>query len=503
MQDSQHELKTLINSFHSLICIVTPEEERALDLVRAVAAEMRLPIAEWSASSGLKGNPTLAAAPSTKNFEILLGFLESYRGEALFVLKDLSDSAQKGEQLRRLRELLQKFALTRSTLIVVSAHISLPAELQHKALFFDLKPLSRADIVQLIKSSYYSLAHTKHIEMKLSKDELETMADALSGLTIGQIRQAISYAALEDHRLDSTDVKKLLNRKAQMMNEGGLLEYYPPDLLELQLGGFANLKKWSIRARVGFSEKARELNLPVPKGILLVGVPGCGKSLAAKVLAKTWQMPLVKMDAGRLFEKFIAETQKNFRKAIQTAEAMAPCILWIDEIEKAIFSNGGSSNDGGLSQRLFGAFLTWMQEKSASVFVVATANAIEQLPPELLRKGRFDEVFFVDLPTPKERQNIFEIHIRRRNKSPGAFDVSVLARLTEGFSGAEIEQCVIGGAYRSLQNSEDMTTQHLADEIASTMPLSRTRSAEISALRSRYKDNFVSVSEAEVQATNP
>jgi SpoVK/Ycf46/Vps4 family AAA+-type ATPase len=253
------------------------------------------------------------------------------------------------------------------------------------------------------------------------------------------------------------------------------------------------LKAWLDNAAVGFTAEARALNLRPPKGVLFVGVQGCGKSLAAKYIARRWQMPLLKLDAGRLYDKYVGESEKNFRKATALAEAMSPVILWIDEIEKAFAQGGGTDTDGGLSQRLFASLLTWLQEKREQVFVVGAANDLSRLPPELLRKGRFDEIFFVDLPTADERKSIFAIHLDLRKQDPSKFDIDALVKATDGFSGAEIEQVVISSLYRSLNRKEPLTTASLAEAIQSTVPLSVSRREDVDELRRNAKGRFTPV----------
>jgi SpoVK/Ycf46/Vps4 family AAA+-type ATPase len=244
---------------------------------------------------------------------------------------------------------------------------------------------------------------------------------------------------------------------------------------------------------MGFTQEARALNLSPPRGLLIVGVPGCGKSLAAKVIARDWKLPLVKLDAGRLFDKYIGESEKNFRKAIAMAESMAPLVLWIDEVEKGMVATGGGEADAGLSRRLFGAFLTWLQEKRQEVFVVATANDLSILPPELLRKGRFDEIFFVDLPDLQEREAILKIHLTLRKQDPVAFDLAKIVAACDGFSGAEIEQAVVASMYRALSLKKPLDTELLLEEIRHTRPLSTSRREDIERLREMARDRFVNV----------
>jgi SpoVK/Ycf46/Vps4 family AAA+-type ATPase len=322
--------------------------------------------------------------------------------------------------------------------------------------------------------------------------ELQELVKALVGMTLKQARQTIAYAALDDGKLTIEDISKILHRKAQMIRDGGVLEYFPVEDKPLKLGGFAGLKRWLDQAKMGFSPQARQLNLPSPKGVLIVGIQGCGKSLAAKTIAQSWKLPLLKLDAGRLYDKYIGESERNFRQAIALAESMAPAVLWIDEIEKS-FTTGTGDSDGGLSRRLFGTLLTWMQEKSQEVFVIATANDLSQVPPELLRKGRFDEVFFVDLPNEQERGVILQTHLLQHHQVPRQFDFAALVQATDGFSGAEIEQAVISALYHTLHLKQPLDTALMLQTIKATVPLSVSRREEVQQLRAIAKERFVSV----------
>jgi SpoVK/Ycf46/Vps4 family AAA+-type ATPase len=313
---------------------------------------------------------------------------------------------------------------------------------------------------------------------------------ALNGLTLNQARQAVAQMAVDDGRLTSEDVSRIVDLKARALNGQSPLEYFPVTDNAYELGGFANLRKWMERAHTASSPEAADLNLPAPKGVMLVGVQGCGKSLAAKVIARDWSRPLLKLDVGRIYDKYVGESEKNFRRAIESAEGMAPVVLWIDEIEKAISPEGGDA-DAGLGRRIFGEFLTWMAEKRDDVFVVATANNLSSLPPELLRKGRFDEIFFVDLPTLEEREEILRIHLGLRRLDPAGFDVARVATATQGFSGAELEQVVISAALQAVHDGCPLNTEMLAAEAAATVPLARSRREDIERLREYARDRFV------------
>jgi SpoVK/Ycf46/Vps4 family AAA+-type ATPase len=321
---------------------------------------------------------------------------------------------------------------------------------------------------------------------------MDALIRGLAGLTLNQARQALAYAVLEDGRLTVDDLQHIVDRKAQLIHDGGLLEFYPLEENRFEIGGFAALRTWLDRVHVGFEAAARAVNLPPPRGILLVGIQGCGKSLAAKYVARCWRMPLLKLDAGRLYDKYIGESEKNLHRVTGLAESMAPAVLWIDEIEKG-FAQGGAEADGGVSQRLLASFLTWLQERKAQVFIVATANDFDALPPELLRKGRFDEIFFVDLPDAAERDTIIRIHLRLRRQDPDRVDLGAVVAATGGFSGAEIEQAVIGALYRALHDQQALSTSLLLDEVRATVPLSVTRHEDVERLRAMAKGRFVPV----------
>jgi SpoVK/Ycf46/Vps4 family AAA+-type ATPase len=303
----------------------------------------------------------------------------------------------------------------------------------------------------------------------------------------------VAQVAIDDGHLTREDVGRVVDLKAKALRDDSPLEYFPVADNVYELGGFDNLRRWVDRARAAGSPEAAELNLPAPKGVMLVGVQGCGKSLAAKVIARDWSRPLLKLDFGRLYDKYVGESERNFRKAIAAAEGMAPVVLWIDEIEKAISSDGGEG-DAGLGRRIFGAFLTWMAEKREDVFVVATANDLSALPPELMRKGRFDEIFFVDLPTPAEREDIVAIHLRLRRQDPADFDTAKVAAVTEGFSGAEIEQVVIAASLQAVHDGRPLDTDMLVAEAGATVPLARSRREDVERLRQYARERFVPVS---------
>ncbi len=307
---------------------------------------------------------------------------------------------------------------------------------------------------------------------------------AARGLTLGEAENVFARILVNQERLTGEDVAEVLSEKQQIIRKSGLLEYYTTDESFERIGGLAVLKDWLAKRAPTFSEEARNFGLAAPRGIMLLGVQGCGKSLCAKAVANQWQLPLLRFDMGRMFGSFIGASEENVRRAIAVAESVAPAILWVDEIDKALSgSQGSGATDGGTTARVFGTFLTWLSEKTAPVFVVATANDISHLPPELLRKGRLDEIFFVDLPTSEERADIFRIHLARRGRLPDAFDLAALAEAAHLFSGAEIEEAINSALYDAFSERTELATRHVLKALAESVPLARTMDEQIQTLR--------------------
>ncbi len=462
-----------------------------------VSRETKLPLFSWSSVHGFQSNEQgpLQISKAEEPLKAIQA-IRDFPRESLFLLKDFLPYLQSPQNIRLFRETVQKLQHTKSTIFLLAPEIQLPQELQHLSIFPSLPFPSPSEIKQLINASlkYVHSQSNQPLQVDLNAIEHPDFIRALSGLTLKQIRQTLAYCLVQDGKLDTSDIQKILSKKAEFLKDTGLMDFYPPSTLPFEIGGFSKLKLYLEKAKMGFSEEARKLNLPFPKGVLFVGVPGCGKSLCAKYIARSWNLPLLKLDAGRLYDKFIGESEKNFRKALQMSESMAPSILWIDEIEKAMGGHdSGSSSDSGLGKRMFGQFLSWLQEKTKPVFVVATANDLNALPPELLRKGRFDEVFFVDLPSPHEREEILNLHLKRKNQNPKSFELNRIVDATEGFSGAELEQIVVSALLMSISKKTSLTTEVLLEEAQQCIPLAVSRGEEISALRHRGKNQFSSV----------
>ncbi len=493
-----HELKTLVQSMHPVVVIETIEEERVDDLLRAAAAHLRIPLFTWTVTRGLQRIDAAGMIHGTADPRTLLRHLTTLTVQGLFHLKDLGAHLGDAGVVRAFREAAQSCRATGSTIVLSGGTIALPTEIAHKAVPLHLELPGREELRHMLRHVLHSLTQQHTIEVALGPEGVNQVLDALCGLTVNQARQAVAWAVLQDNRLSADDIPRLIKRKGDTIQDGGLLEFYPPDENAFELGGFDRLKAWLARAQVGFTPEAQAMGLAAPRGVLIVGVQGCGKSLAAKVIARTWHQPLLKLDAGRLYDKYVGESEKNLRKALDVAQAIAPSVLWIDEIEKGFASSG--DGDGGVSRRMLGSFLTWLQERTSPVFVAATANDLSLVPPELLRKGRFDEIFFVDLPDTAERDAIVRIHLRLRRQNHDAFDVAAIADATEGFSGAEIEQAVVSSLYRALHERRVPSTDLVLDEIRATTPLSVTRREDIQRLREIGQTRFVPVRSREEAA---
>lgn len=490
-----HELKTLVLSRHAAIAVETAEEERADALLAEVARETNLTVFDWTITRGLVRQPGSQGVYGTQDPARMLASIQDLSVEGVFVLKDFGPHLGTPTVARAFRELIDKLGAPQrlSTIVLLGVSVELPPALETEVVRYELRLPGHDQYRRVISEVITTLQATARADVHLEAGAFDSFASALSGLTLTQARQALAQVAIEDGALTADDLERVIALKAQALRDGSTLEYFPPASSADQLGGFANFQRWLERARLAFSAQAAELNIPAPKGVLLVGVQGCGKSLAAKVIAHQWQQPLLKLDFSTLYDKYVGESERNLRHALATAESMAPAVLWIDEIEKGLAPSGNQDADGGLSRRLFGSFLTWLQEKEAGVFVVATANDLSILPPELLRKGRFDEIFFVDLPDAEERATILRIHLGLRKQDPAQFDIERIAAAAEGFSGAELEQVISASLLRALQDREPLSTDLVLRELSATVPLSRSRAEDVERLRALSHDRFVPV----------
>jgi hypothetical protein len=489
-----HELKSLILSYHSIIAVETSEEERVGPMLEALARQLGLVMFEWSATRGLLRLPGTAAFFGTTDAAGALRHLEGLTVEVLVHLKDFTPHLTNPAVVRAVRDLAAKFHRTRSALVLSGDPVELPRELDRSAVFVEWRLPGEKELRGIVGSVARTLRARQNVRVSLESHHVDELARALRGLTSAQATQTIAWAGIDDGELGASDIQRVIRRKGEILRGGGgVVDFLPIPDEPMQLAGFGRLKRWLERARVGFTPDARALNLEPPRGLLLVGVQGCGKSLAAKFVASEWKLPLLKLDFAALYDKYIGESEKNLRRAFAIAESMAPSVLWIDEIEKGLAGDGSSESDGGVSRRILGSLLTWLQEKDESVFVVGVANDLFALPPELLRKGRFDEIFFVDLPGEEERIEIFRIHLALRKQDPASFDLPRLAEATAGFSGAEIEQAVIASLYRSLHEKRPLDEELICEEVRETVPLSVSRAEDVARLRATAAGRFTPV----------
>ena len=484
MNDAQR-LQQLIDSYHSCILISTAEEQLARQTTVEVALELELPVLVWSVTEGVREGflANTAAVPDTAHPAAGLLYLANREGRFICVAIDLIDHLKDARTLRVLRDLIYRFEGNGSTLIMIDHDDQLPSSLEPHIARFQISLPNRHELEGIIRSALRFCHQDKPVSINLTRKDLDTITRNLSGLTRTQAREVIIDTVAEDRRFERGDINRVIAKKRQMLQTDGLLEYIETPAELSEIGGLARLKTWLDQRQNALGQDALDFGIDAPRGVLMLGVQGAGKSLCAKAIATAWQRPLLRMDPGSLYDRYVGESEKRLRMSLRQAEMMAPIILWIDEIEKAFASAASRSTDGGLSQRMFGTLLTWMQEHTAPVFLVATANDIEALPPELLRKGRFDEIFFVDLPSQEVRKDIFAIHLSKRKREPDQFDLERLAHTAEGFSGAEIEQAVIAALHTAFADRTELSTEIILDVVKTSPPLAVTMAEQIENLR--------------------
>ncbi|MHC4718611.1 MAG: AAA family ATPase [Planctomycetota bacterium] len=491
---NQARLQALVVASHPCISIVTHEEAYALDLIKATAAETGHRVLTWSATRGVTDG-LFADSQATPNTEhpaaALYHLAHQVEIPALCVTLDLADHLDDARTLRALRDVVHGFRDNDSCLVMIDHRGDLSEVIAVETTRLDLALPTERQLERIIRDTLKRVHRRRPLEVKLRRSELQTIIRNLQGLTRDQVEQIIVDCVAEDRTFDAQDINSVLAYKRQRLHRDRLLQYVesPVDLSEI--GGLHRLKRWLKRRRNALSDEAKAFGLTPPRGILLLGVQGAGKSLCAKATAAAWQRPLLRLDPGVLYDRYVGESERRLRSALAQAEAMAPIILWIDEIEKGFASAASHSTDGGLSQRMFGTLLTWMQEHEAPVFLLATANNVDALPPELLRKGRFDEIFFVDLPARSVRKKIFEIHLAKRDRDPGAFDLDALAEASEGYSGAEIEQAIVAALHVAFADTADLDTQRLLAALAESPPLSVLMAERVERLRAWARDRCV------------
>ena len=479
------QLDIYLRSRFTLIVLITPEEERTVELVRELCARTQRTAQSWDASDGFQwlsapdGNSLVARDPLTA-----LEKIDQYDSNAssIFILKDFHDAWKNPQIKRKLRSVCQRLKFTKKSILVTTPINDLPQELKDEAVLIEF-PLPTAEELEEV---LLNLTGTPGVKVNLTSLGQEKLVQAALGLTASQAQRVFARAIVSNGVLDDRDIGLVTEEKKQIIRESEALEFYSVSETPDDVGGLGVLKDWLRMRERAFTHEARDYGLPAPKGIALIGIPGTGKSLTAKMVGGLWRLPLLRLDVGSLFGSLVGESEERARRALRLAETVAPCIVWIDEIEKAL-AHGGA--DSGTSTRVFGTILTWMQEKTAPVFVVATANDISSMPPELLRKGRFDEIFFLDLPTLEERREIFNVHLRKRGRLPEDYDVPLLAKRSEGYVGAEIEQAIIDAMYIGFNdNRREFTTADIVDSLDRQVPLSISQRENVEALRNWLRE---------------
>ncbi|MBN1479678.1 AAA family ATPase [candidate division KSB1 bacterium] len=497
MADIFNEIDLLVRAKYPILYIVTWEEDRALADLKKIASEMLRDLYIWRESDQQLEGPN-GKVQKIDPLEALNQFQKS-DADLVYVFFDfhafLADVQSR--LIRKLRDVAfyLKYSKERKTIVIISPVLKIPTELEKDITVVDYPFPDVNQLDEVLDRVIKEAQENPTVKVNIDKRAREKILKACLGLTLSEAEHALQKAIEDDKKLSEKDLDLILNEKKQIIRKSGIMEYFSPDEAFNDIGGLEELKNWLSKRSDAFTDEARKFGLPAPRGIMLIGVPGCGKSLCAKAIAAEWDMPLLRLEIGSLFSSYVGSSEANIRKAITIAENISPTVLWLDEIEKGFSGAGSSESDGGTAGRVFGTFITWMQEKIKPVFVVATANDISKLPPELLRKGRFDEIFFVDLPDEAERAKIFEIHLLKRlgkSRFQEQLDQDLrlveLAQQTENFSGAEIEQSVISALYdafaRRKEESPLNLTPYLQDNLRNTVPLAVTMSATISSLRS-------------------
>jgi SpoVK/Ycf46/Vps4 family AAA+-type ATPase len=489
---SPQEIEDLIKAAYPLIYVVSPEEERVEDVLRDIGQRRGRRLVFWSVTEGFR-DESATLQKDVRDPVKALEAIDGYEDHAIFVMRDFHPYLTDPTIVRRLRDLCKAFARTskhKKHILLLSPVFKAPMEIEKDMAVIDFDLPGTEEIGGIVDGILETVPMKARPGIRLLSDPSQKtrIVDAALGLTANEIRYVLSKSLV---RKKDFDIATILGEKKHIIRKSGILEFFETDARWSDVGGLEVLKDWLKKRHLAFTEEAREFGLPIPKGILLIGVPGCGKSLTAKAVSGLWQMPLLRLDVGKVFSSLVGSSEENIRRAIRTAEAVAPSILWLDEIEKG-FSGTRSSgeSDAGTTARVFASFITWLQEKETPVFVIATANDVSMLPPELLRKGRFDEIFFVDLPSARERGEIFRIQVDKLNRrsriqrNPDAFDLEAIVARTQGFSGAEIEQSVTSALYDAFEGQADLTSDGVLRSASEQIPLSFTMKERIDGMRS-------------------
>jgi len=482
--DAKKEIEILVRAKYPILFVSSWEERRVEEAIREVSQKLNRQLHTWSVTQGMQ--PAVKRASGPVKASSLPGELEALAQIhesaefTIFLMKDFHPYMKDTRVVRLLRDLANRLRGKAQTLIFVSPTLTLPTELEKDITVLEYPLPEQAEISTQLDEILEAMKDTPLVDTTLTDEMRESIVRSAQGLTADEIESALARSLVEDRKLT---VDKIIEEKKQIVRKTGMLEFYPSSSSMKDVGGHDLLKDWLNKRSKSFTDAARDFGIPYPKGILIIGVQGCGKSLVAKAVSSAYNLPMLKMDVGRIFGSLVGQSEQNMRRAIAIAESLAPCVLWIDELEKGFAGMNGGVSDSGTTARVFSTFLTWMQEKTKPVFLIATGNNVAQLPPELMRKGRFDEIFFVDLPDEKEREEIFNIHLKKRNRDPKKFKVKELASITDGFSGAEIEQLVVGALNAAFFADRELTFKDIKFEADNQVPLSRMMSEDIAELR--------------------
>ncbi|HUP97981.1 MAG TPA: AAA family ATPase [Usitatibacter sp.] len=482
MKPQQEELRLLLRSRFPIILVETAEEQRFHQLIENIANLDETALFTWSVVRGLSGQRVGSTVVGTRALGDAISHLVKSPQNGIFVFFDAQPHLDHPEVVRMIREVAMEHTKNRQTLIFVGTRVELHPDLQRMSAAFRMPTIGPEEVRALIKEEAELYMHQREVNLKADRGAYEMLVQHLVGLSRDDARRMIRQSIEDEGAITMEDVARVLKIKHNSLGQGGTLQMVTEVESLDRVGGQARFKKWLELRRDAFLGSKGTESLDAPKGVMLLGVQGAGKSLAARAVAGSWRVPLLRLDFGALYNKFHGETERNLRSALETAAQMSPCILWMDEVEKGVSSSDGSG-DGGVSRRVLGTLLTWMSERRERVFLIATANDIASLPPELLRKGRFDEIFFVDLPHQASRGEIFRIHLARRKHPVEKFDLATLGAAADGFSGAEIEQAIVAAAYTAHSEGKPLETRHIVDELRSTRPLSVVRAEEVAALR--------------------
>lgn len=491
--EAQQELDVLIRARYPIIYVVTWEEERVEKALRHIATSREKKLFTWTITQGIikSGAEPQKSKSGCGNTSDPLAALDDVIHQvepAIYLFKDFHrftvDERANLSVIRRLRDVAFHLRDTYKTIVITSPLMQIAPELSKDITLLEFGLPETTEFNQLLDRIIDDVKENPKVSINLDGLSREKILRAARGLTLKEAENVFAKTLVTDGKIDADDINIVFSEKEQIIKKSGLLEYCDTKEKFNNVAGLENLKSWLNKRAIAFTDKAKKFGLPSPRGVLLLGVQGCGKSLCAKSVSQLWRLPLLRFDLGRMFSSLVGSSEENVRQAIQIAESVAPVILWIDEIDKALAgSTDSAGSDGGTSARVFGTLLTWLSEKTSSVFVIATANDISNLPPELLRKGRLDEIFFIDLPNLSERRDIFKIHITKRGREIKQFDLDKLAEVSEGFNGAEIEESVVSALFDAFSNQSNLSTEHIIQAVSETVPLSKTMSEEINGLR--------------------